>query len=68
MFRTLNRFIVVAAVLSFAPGVLVAQEAPASNPVREKYTKHEFKIKMRDGLYLFTSVYTPKDTSKSYRS
>lgn len=66
MLRTLNRFLVAAAVLSLAPTVLLAQEAPTSNPVREKYTKHEFKIKMRDGLYLFTSVYTPKDTSKPY--
>ncbi len=44
----------------------LAQEAPAPNPVREKYTKHEFKIRMRDGASLFTSVYTPKDMSSSY--
>jgi putative CocE/NonD family hydrolase len=43
-----------------------AQDAAVPNPVRELYTKHEFRIRMRDGLSLFTSVYTPKDTSRSY--
>lgn len=43
-----------------------AQEAPAPHRVRGEYTKHEFKVKMRDGVSLFTSVYTPKDTSRSY--
>jgi putative CocE/NonD family hydrolase len=49
-----------------APFRLVAQETPEPNPVREKYTKHEFKIRMRDGVTLFTAVYTPKDTSRTY--
>src|SRR6186713_312639 len=47
------------------PGV-VAQEAQAPNPVRAKYAKQEFRIRMRDGASLFTAVYTPKDTSRSY--
>lgn len=34
--------------------------------VRANYTKHEFAIPMRDGAKLFTVVYTPKDTSKTY--
>lgn len=34
--------------------------------VRENYTKHEYRIRMRDGVNLFTSVYVPKDTSRSY--
>jgi len=34
--------------------------------VREQYTKYEYEIPMRDGVKLFTSIYTPKDTSKSY--
>ncbi|HOG28459.1 MAG TPA: CocE/NonD family hydrolase [Vicinamibacterales bacterium] len=43
------------------------QQAPA-NPdrVRERYTKHEFRVPMRDGARLFTSVYVPKDRSKQY--
>ncbi|MFZ6844677.1 CocE/NonD family hydrolase [Undibacterium sp. RuTC16W] len=33
---------------------------------RENYTKHEYRIPMRDGVKLFTVVYVPKDASKSY--
>ena len=34
--------------------------------IRSRYTKHEFRIPMRDGVRLFIAVYTPKDTSKTY--
>jgi len=34
--------------------------------VREHYSKHEYRIAMRDGKHLFTVVYVPKDTSRSY--
>jgi predicted acyl esterase len=65
---TTTRLTLSLALLILSPLEAPAQppEAPASNPVREKYTKHEFKIRMRDGLTLFTSVYVPKDTSRSY--
>ena len=36
------------------------------NYVAENYTKQEVRIKMRDGLELFTAIYSPKDTSKKY--
>jgi uncharacterized protein len=46
------------------------QKGHSQNPqeasVRESYTKHEYRIRMRDGVNLFTSVYVPKDTSRSY--
>lgn len=29
------------------------------------YTKHEYRIPMRDGVHLFTAVYVPKDASAS---
>jgi putative CocE/NonD family hydrolase len=47
---------------------LVAQAARGQGLeyVKAHYTKHEFKIPMRDGVRLFTSVYVPKDDSKSY--
>ena len=35
-------------------------------PLRELYTKYEFRIPMRDGKRLFTAVYVPKDSSTSY--
>jgi hypothetical protein len=34
--------------------------------VRANYQKREFRIPMRDGVKLFTSVYLPKDTSRTY--
>jgi len=34
--------------------------------VRAHYTKYEFRIPMRDGKRLFTSVYVPKDLSQKY--
>ena len=34
--------------------------------VKEHYTKYEYRIPMRDGVKLFTSVYVPKDISHSY--
>ena len=43
-----------------------AQEAPKENYVKAHYTKYEYRIPMRDGKRLFTSVYVPKDTAQSY--
>jgi uncharacterized protein len=40
-------------------------EAPDFS-VKEHYTKYEYRIPMRDGVHLFTAVYVPKDTSRSY--
>jgi putative CocE/NonD family hydrolase len=34
--------------------------------VSKLYTKKEVYITMRDGVRLFTAIYTPKDTSKTY--
>ncbi len=34
--------------------------------LEEKYNKKEYRIKMRDGVRLLTSVYSPKDTSIKY--
>jgi len=47
----------------------VAQDKPAApeeDYVKAHYTKYEYRIPMRDGVHLFTSVYVPKDTSQSY--
>src|ERR1700685_1517704 len=47
---------------------LVAQNKPdaADFDVKEHYTKFEYRIPMRDGVHLFTSVYVPKDSSRAY--
>lgn len=34
--------------------------------IKENYSKKEYRIPMRDGITLFTSVYTPKDTTVKY--
>ena len=60
------------ALLSAAP--LVAQGGrggrgglpPDDSRVRASYEKREVRIPMRDGVTLFTSIYIPRDTSRSY--
>ena len=45
------------------------QVKPATAPeedVKARYTKYEFRIPMRDGVRLFTSVYVPKDHSQKW--
>ncbi len=34
--------------------------------IRKNYTKQEYRIPVRDGVHLFTAVYSPKDTSRKY--
>lgn len=43
-----------------------AKEPAKEDYVKAHYTKYEYRIPMRDGKKLFTSVYIPKDTSQSY--
>src|SRR5580698_10165516 len=47
--------------LSFFVALTFSQTQPGSVAVRENYSKFEYKIPMRDGVKLFTSVYIPKD-------
>src|SRR5258707_304301 len=66
MLRRLAGLVVVSLVLG--AGSLLGQ-AKADGPefdVKEHYTKYEYRIAMRDGVRLFTSVYVPKDDSKTY--
>jgi putative CocE/NonD family hydrolase len=43
-----------------------SNEEQQDNYVQENYDKMETSITMRDGVKLFTSIYMPKDKSKSY--
>jgi len=53
-----------------------AEQTPATKTTEETvedvydvavhYTKQEVDIEMRDGIKLHTTIYAPKDTSKSY--
>jgi uncharacterized protein len=50
---------------------LLAQPSPEQRKqqleyTRAHYTKFDYRIPMRDGVKLFTSVYVPKDTSQPY--
>lgn len=44
----------------------VETDADAARALREHYTKYEHAIPMRDGTKLFTAVYVPKDTSRTW--
>lgn len=57
-----------AAFLSLALlGGLAAQAPVAASPAPEaRYTKREVLIPMRDGVKLFTAIYAPKDTRRTY--
>ena len=65
MARFLRVALAFAVLLAVLP--LDARQAPSgADRVRERYTKYEFRIPMRDGARLFTSVYVPKDGSTRY--
>jgi hypothetical protein len=61
-----SRLVLLFAVLSLALLPRAWPQAKDQFNVREHYTKYEFRIPMRDGVHLFTSVYVPKDTSVTY--
>ena len=44
----------------------VAEANARADHIRAHYTKFEYRIPMRDGVRLFTSVYVPNDRSKKY--
>ena len=47
---------------------LPAQTPPpaATNTTQERYLKREVRIRVRDGVQLFTSIYSPRDTTRRY--
>ncbi|MFM8449510.1 MAG: CocE/NonD family hydrolase, partial [Haliscomenobacter sp.] len=47
-------------------GACMAQQEGSAEWIRERLDKKEVYIPMRDGVRLFTSIYTPKDHSKTY--
>ena len=53
-------------VVSFSCKTTPKKEAEPVNYVKENYTKKEVQITMRDGIKLHTTIYSPKDTSKTY--
>jgi putative CocE/NonD family hydrolase len=54
-----------------SPGAVTATTQPAwrrspAGFIRSHYTKSIYRIPMRDGVRLFTVVYSPRDTSQAY--
>ena len=54
--------------LAVVSAMLPTEDAKAQGleHVKSHYTKYEYRIPMRDGKRLFTSVYVPKDDSQKY--
>ncbi len=69
MHRRASQFRFVFLWLTLAAGAWSAAQSKNDTPefsVKEHYTKYEYRIPMRDGAHLFTSVYVPKDPSQPY--
>jgi len=63
--RFLSAFLVL--ILGFAQTVSAQSNQPQDREnIKEKYTKYEYQIPMRDGAHLYAAVYVPKDTSLQY--
>src|SRR5690242_10554978 len=61
------------AIIFFAISVAFGQVAPrtpeqAVRDIRANYTKFEYRIPVRDGIKLFTSVYIPKDVFSDHKT
>ncbi len=52
--------------LLFSLVVIVAQAQDISTFIQDNYNKAERMITMRDGVKLFTAIYSPKDSSETY--
>ena len=63
-----HRPLVTAAILLTTTALLAQapQQPSSADDVRARYTKYQYMVPMRDGVRLFTSIYTPKDTSQKY--
>ena len=61
----MRRYLVIFIFPLLAAAALVAQ-AKEDFDVKANYTKYEYRIPMRDGVHLFTSIYVPKDASHAY--
>src|SRR5437870_1549152 len=66
--RLLEGRIVCRIMLAFMTAGILSRQAAAQGleQVKAQYTKHEYRIPMRDGTRLFTAVYVPKDESERF--
>ncbi|MEO8498178.1 MAG: CocE/NonD family hydrolase [Planctomycetota bacterium] len=63
-----NRSLSVVIVVATLIGTCLPRDVDAQGLeyVKAHYTKYEYRVPMRDGVRLFTSVYVPKDDAQSY--
>jgi uncharacterized protein len=67
MIRLARTALLACHVLPAALGVAVSAAAQSpGDTTRMLFTKHEYRIPMRDGVRLYTAVYVPKDTAARY--
>ncbi len=59
-------YLLLTATLAFAQAPSAPDRKKILDNTRAKYTKYDYRIPMRDGVKLFTSVYIPKDRSLAY--
>ena len=53
--------------ITLVPGLPAQSKSDSADyDVKAHYTKYEYRVAMRDGIHLFTSVYVPKDSSRTY--
>ena len=52
--------------LAWIPQLAAQDATQEAARVKERYTKYEYQIPMRDGARLYAAVYVPKDTSQKY--
>jgi len=64
--RCLRVAALLAATLLALTPTLQARGPEKSTAVQDYYTKREVLIPMRDGVKLFTAIYTPRDTSRTH--
>ena len=56
----------VAAAAPRADAQRAGADSAAVAEVRARYAKRELRVRMRDGVQLFTTVYAPRDTTRAY--
>jgi len=66
MERTKNLFLVKLFLFLIISGFFFLLPAQENKFLEENYTKKEYRVEMRDGVKLFTAVYSPKDLSAKY--
>jgi len=61
-----TRLVVALAILGACAPCLAQSPESLESYMRLHYDKREHKVKVRDGVELFTAVYSPKDTTRTY--